>query len=179
MSALKPFLPIIAFLVLVIGLAFGLFQGDPRKLESTLIDQPFPDFALTTLDDPNANITEAALLGSINMVNVFGSWCVACVQEHPNLMQIADMDRVRLVGINWRDSREKGRAWLDRYGDPYSLILFDDDSQLAIDLGITGAPETFLVDQTGRIRYKHVGIVTPQIWQTEFLPRIELLERET
>ena len=160
MKALKPYLPLIAFAVLVMGFGIGLKQGDLRNLESTLIDHPFPDFTLTTLDDPKAQITETELKGSISLINIFGSWCVACVQEHPNLMQIAKTGRVNLIGVNWRDSRAKGRAWLDRYGDPYSLILFDDSSQLAIDLGVTGAPETFLIDQQGRIRYKHVGIVT-------------------
>jgi len=178
MSNLKPFLPLILFMALVIGFAIGLSRGDPRKLESNLIDQPFPDFILTTLDDPESKISNTDLSGSINLINVFGSWCVACVQEHPNLMQISKMDQVRLIGINWRDTRQKGLAWLDRYGDPYDLILFDSDSQLAIDLGITGAPETFLVDPKGRIRYKHVGVVTPDVWKETLLPMIELIKRE-
>ncbi len=179
MNSLKPYIPLIAFVILVIGFAVGLKQGDLRKLESTLIDQPFPDFSLTTLDDLGSNITEAELKGSISLINIFGSWCVACVQEHPNLMQIAQTNRIRLIGVNWRDSRVKGRAWLDRYGDPYSLILFDDSSQLAIDLGVTGAPETFLVDHEGRIRYKHVGIVTRDVWMETLLPLIKSLESGT
>lgn len=179
MNRLKPYLPLIAFAVLVFGFAIGLTQGNLRDLKSTLIDQPFPDFALTTLDDPDSNITEAELEGSISLINIFGSWCVACVQEHPNLVQIAKTGRVRLVGVNWRDSRVKGRAWLDRYGDPYDLILFDDSSQLAIDLGVTGAPETFLVDQKGRIRYKHVGIITHNVWMKTLVPLIKTLESET
>lgn len=179
MKAFRPYLPLIIFFGLVIGFAIALTRGDPRKLDSTLIDKPFPDFALTTLDDPDAEVTNADIEGAITLVNVFGSWCVACVQEHPNLMQIASTGQVRLIGINWRDDRQKGRAWLDRYGDPYSLILFDGDSQLAIDLGITGAPETFLVDQSGRIRYKHVGIITRDVWQKTLLPIIKSLEHET
>jgi len=176
MHSLRPFLPLILFGLLLLGFGLSLFRGDPSKLESNLIDQPFPEFSLTSLDDPNSQITSKDITGQISLINVFGSWCIACVQEHPNLMEIAKTDRVRVIGMNWRDTREKGRAWLDRYGDPYDLILFDADSELAISLGVTGAPETYLVDQEGSIRHKHVGIITYDIWKKDLLPRIRKLE---
>jgi len=175
---LKDLTPLLLFLGFIGFLAYGLSR-DPAKLESILIDQPFPDFALADLHNPDVILTDAALKDNINLVNVFGSWCVACVQEHPNLVAIGQMDRVRIVGMNWRDEREKAKAWLTKYGDPYDVIIFDADSQLAIDLGVTGAPETFVVDRNGRIRYKHVGIITAEVWRETLVPMIETLERET
>jgi len=178
MSRLKPFLPLILFAGLILGLAFGLMRGDPRVLESALIDQPFPAFELSVLDDAETKVSEADLSGQISLVNVFGSWCVACVHEHPNLVAIGKLDRVRLVGMNWRDTRLKGRAWLNRHGDPYDVIVFDEHSELAVALGVTGAPETYLVDQNGRIRFKHVGIITYDVWKKTLLPMINKLEAE-
>ncbi len=177
LKALKGLSPLIIFIGFIAFLAFGLSR-DPAKLDSILIDQPFPDFSLTTLDNPDAQVTHEILNGQISLVNVFGSWCVACVQEHPNLMQIDQTGRVQMIGINWRDDRDKGRKWLNRYGDPYDVILFDGDSQMAVDLGVTGAPETFIVDQAGRIRYKHIGIVTADDWRNTILPLINRLETE-
>jgi len=169
MSRIKAFLPLILFAGLIIWLALALTKGDPRKLDSYLIDQPFPAFELSALDDPKDMISEDILDGRISLVNVFGSWCTACVQEHPNLMEIAKMDRVNLIGLNWRDTRAKGRAWLAR-------IIFDADSELAIALGVTGAPETYLIDKEGSIRYKHVGIITGDVWKDELAPLIAKLE---
>ena len=178
MQSLRAFLPLILFVALLLGFGLSLLRGDPSKLDSNLIDQPFPDFTLSALDSPDEMFSQTVMNGKISLVNVFGSWCVACVQEHPNLMEIAKTDRVRLIGMNWRDSREKGRAWLNRWGDPYDIILFDADSELAIGLGVTGAPETYLVDHKGQIRYKHVGIITPDVWKFDLLPRILRLESE-
>ncbi len=177
MQSIRSFLPLIIFSVILLGFGLSLFRGDPSKLESNLIDQPFPEFSLTTLDSPEVILTETNIKGEISLINVFGSWCIACVQEHPNLMKIAESDRVRIIGMNWRDTREKGRNWLNRFGDPYDLILFDADSELAISLGVTGAPETYLVDKDGNIRHKHVGIITHEVWKTDILPRILKLEK--
>lgn len=175
MSRLKALLPLGLFLVLALFLAIGLTR-DPSVLPSEMINRPFPDFELSTLDDETAVVT--ALPGEVVLVNVFGSWCVACVQEHPKLMQLSKSGQAKIVGVNWRDDREKGRRWLERYGDPYSLILFDDTSQLAIDLGVTGAPETFVVDKLGRIRYKYVGIITDAVWRQKIGPLVKTLEAE-
>lgn len=169
-------IPLVMFLALALLLAAGLTR-DPSALPSEMIDRPFPDFELTTLDNPKEVLKE--LPAETVLINIFGSWCASCVIEHPALMAIAKSGEARIIGVNWRDSREKGRRWLDYYGDPYSLILFDEDSQLAIDLGVSGAPETFIVDKKGRIRYKHVGIITDAIWQDVLQPLIAKLEAET
>ncbi|NNE59133.1 MAG: DsbE family thiol:disulfide interchange protein [Hellea sp.] len=179
MNRLRSFLPLILFGLLAIGLAAVLFFNKDDKLPSNLIDEPFPEFILTTLDNPDQTVDQTILEGRVSLVNVFGSWCVACVVEHPVLMKISQQGRVQMVGMNWRDKRAKGRAWLDKHGDPYDIILFDEISELAVGIGVTGAPENYLIDKKGRIRLKHVGVMTPDIWKRDFLPLIELLEGET
>ncbi len=176
MSGVRAFLPLFLFAVLLAWLGVALTKGDPRTLTSNLIDEPFPAFELSSLDDPAEILSEAILEDQISLVNVFGSWCTACVQEHPNLMEIAKMERVNLIGLNWRDTRAKGRAWLDKYRDPYVQVIFDADSELAIALGVTGAPETYVVDKSGNIRYKHVGIITGDVWRRDLEPLISKLE---
>jgi cytochrome c biogenesis protein CcmG/thiol:disulfide interchange protein DsbE len=177
MSKLKALLPLIVFLALGIAFAIGLSR-DPRILPSTLIDRPIPAFSLTNLYDEGVTYSEADLRGQVSLINVFGSWCAPCAQEHPILSQIARNGKVRLIGVNWRDNRENAIAWLGRNEDPYSLIIFDDMSLLAIDLGVTGAPESFITDAKGNIRYKYVGIITPQIWHNTLLPIITTLKAQ-
>lgn len=169
---MKTVLPLLLFIVLLGFLAFGLTR-DPAEIDSVLIDKPFPEFELTELYDPDQIVTKQDLAGDVLLVNVFGSWCVACVQEHPKLVELSKNDRIKIVGVDWRDTRAKGMAWLNKYGNPYDTVIFDADSLLAIDLGITGAPESFLVDKKGNIRYKHIGIITDQVW-SEILEPIVL-----
>lgn len=171
----KALIPLGLFLILCIFLAFGLTR-DPSKLPSELIDRPFPDFELTTLFDEEIILTDDIMKGQVSLVNIFGSWCVACVQEHPNLMYLSKREKVRLIGVDWRDTRENGQRWITKYENPYDVILFDDTSQLAIDLGVTGAPETFVVDKAGNIRYKHVGIITEDVWKATLRPLVRNLE---
>lgn len=175
---MKRIVPLLLFFALVVALGVGLTR-DPRLLPSEMIDRPFPSFELTELYDETVTVTEAQLQGQVTLVNVFGSWCVACVQEHPMLVKLARDENVYILGVDWRDTREKGQAWLRRYGNPYALTIFDADSLLAIDLGITGAPESFLVDKKGQIRYKHVGIINDQVWNEILKPMIETFEAET
>lgn len=174
----KAIMPLLIFVGLVIAFGLGLTR-DPSLIPSQLIDRAFPNFRLTELLDKEKVLDETILGDEISLVNVFGSWCVACEYEHEMLIQISKSGRVQLVGINWRDTREKGAMWLERLGNPYHHIVFDAGSTLVIPLGVTGAPESFLVDQNGRIRYKYVGPITPQIWRDEFLPIIENLETGT
>ena len=124
-------------------------------------------------------VSSEDLRGDFFLLNVFGSWCVACQVEHPYLMELQEEGQIRLVGLDWRDKREDAIAWLDRLGNPYDEIGFDEHSEVAIGLGIPGAPETFLVDPDGRIRYKLGGPMTPEIWETDFLPRIRALRNGT
>ena len=177
-SHVKALLPLGLFLLVVLVLGFALSR-DPARLPTEMLDRPFPDFTLSTLFDPDDIITEDVIQGEITLINVFGSWCSACVQEHPKLMEIGRRGEIRLIGLDWRDTREKGRRWIERYGNPYDVILFDDSSQLAIDLGVTGAPETYVMDKHGTIRYKHVGIITDRVWAKTLRPLIRALEAET
>ena len=174
---MKTILPLILFVVLIGFLAFGLTR-DPAEIGSVLIDQPFPEFELTDLYEPDQIVTKDDVLGTVVLVNVFGSWCVACVQEHPKLVELSQSERVKIVGVDWRDTREKGIAWLEHYGNPFHTVVFDADSLLAIDLGVTGAPESFLVDKYGNSRYKHIGIITDQVWNDILAPIVEKLGAE-
>ena len=171
---LRGLIPLFGFLILVGALAFGLTR-DPRILPSELIEKSFPEFALENLEgsqiiDPNV------LQGKVSLVNVFGSWCVACTTEHPQLMAQRDNPDIQLVGIDWRDTRDAANRWLVRNGNPYDIIIFDPNSKLIVELGVTGAPETFIVDRDGKIRYKHVGIITPKDWKDTLRPLVESLQ---
>ena len=180
----KPALPVWAAIVpvallLVVGgfFAFGLTQ-DPKAMPSTMIDRPMPEFDLARLTPDRDALTNADLIGKVSLVNVFGSWCSSCVLEHPQLTEIAKSGTVVLYGVDWRDPPSDGAAWLARYGDPYLKTGVDSDSRLAINLGVTGAPETFVIDRGGRIRFKQVGPITPEVWSTTILPLIRKLEAE-
>ena len=176
--SLKAILPLGIFAALVIMLAVGLTLK-PKELPSEFIDKPLPTFELENLFPDQPPVSSEDLKGDFFLLNVFGSWCVACQVEHPYLMELQEEGQIRLVGLDWRDKREDAIAWLDRLGNPYDEIGFDEHSEVAIGLGITGAPETFLVDPEGRIRYKLVGPMTPEIWETDFLPRIHALRNGT
>ncbi len=169
--------PILIFLVLLVLLAVGLTR-DPKLIPSELIDRPMPPFALSELHDEKAIVSNINLRGQVSLINVFGSWCAACVVEHPILMKIAQRGDVQLIGVNWRDTRPDAIAWLERYGDPYHRIAFDETSELAIELGVTGAPETFLVDPKGRIRYKQVGQITDEVWAETIAPILSAIAEE-
>lgn len=165
--------------LLVVGgfFAFGLTL-DPKAIPSTMIDRPMPEFALTRLSPESEPLTNEDLKGKVSLVNVFGSWCSSCVLEHPQLTEIGKSGRVALYGVDWRDPPSDGAAWLTRYGNPYLKTGVDSDSRLAINLGVTGAPETFVIDRGGRIRFKQVGPITPEVWADTILPLIQKLEAE-
>ena len=175
-SLLKGLIPLALFAGLAIFLAIGLTR-DPSILPSELIDRPLPEFEVETL--AGATVTTDDLKGEVALLNVFGSWCVACLAEHPLFMELDAQPDFILIGVNWRDTREKANQWLARHGDPYDQILFDPDSRLAIDLGVTGAPETFVIDATGNIRYKHTGIVTQDVWENRLRPLMQDLRAES
>lgn len=174
---LRAILPLAIFAGLIAAFALGLGR-DPQKIPSQLIDQPVPEFTLPSLMDADAAIAQTDLPADVHMLNVFGSWCTACVAEHPVLTAIAKSGAVKIVGIDWRDTRTDAKAWLAQHGDPYAQIIFDPKSELAIALGVTGAPETFIIDGRGRIRYKFTGIITPQVWSQSLSPLITFLRLE-
>ncbi len=169
--------PLLIFLGLGLLLYFGL-DNDPRKLPSPLIDKPAPAFSLQDLLQPERTVSREDLLGQVYLLNVWGSWCVACRTEHPHLMEIARRQDVPLIGLNWRDDPDEARRWLQKYGNPYHSIPADRSGRTAIDFGVYGAPETFLIDAQGVIRHKFVGPLTIRIYEDEFLPRIRQLRGE-
>ncbi|MGB0906919.1 MAG: DsbE family thiol:disulfide interchange protein [Maricaulaceae bacterium] len=172
---MRAILPLIIFIGLIVAFGYGLTR-DPAVLPSELLDKPIPEFSLPSLEDPETQINQDIFKDKVTLLNVFGSWCVACVQEHSQLMDISKSSRVQLIGVDWRDERPAALRWLERYGNPYARVIFDEGSLLAIDLGVTGAPESFIVDKAGRVRYKHVGIITPKIWREDLKPLIKSLQ---
>lgn len=175
MKALKYVLPLVAFIVLVGFLAVGL-NRDPREVPSPLIGKPAPAFALPTLHDPGKTITREDLLGKPYLLNVWGSWCPACLDEHPVLVAYARNAKLPIYGLNYKDERSKGLAWLQRNGNPYKDSLFDEKGRVGLDFGVYGAPETFLVDAKGVIRFKHIGALTPQIIRERIEPLLAKLD---
>lgn len=166
--------PLVALLVLVLFLGAGL-RLDPREVPSPLIGQPAPDFALSRLDAPQRSLRRDDLRGQVWLLNVWASWCVACRAEHPVLMDLARQSGVALYGLNYKDEREAGLAFLMRHGDPYQASLHDPQGQLGLDFGVYGVPETFVIDRAGVVRYKHIGPLTPEVLRDRILPLVRQL----
>lgn len=174
-KTLIAFAPLVIFAILVVGFFVGT-RLNPRDLGSALIDRPVPVFELESLFPDAAPVRSDDLKGKITLLNVFGSWCVACRVEHPFLVRLQETEALHIVGLDWRDKREDAIAWLERHGNPYDVVAFDQHSEVAIDLGVTGAPETYLIDPEGVIRYKYVGPLDEDIWRQNFLPLIGRIE---
>ena len=176
MNRLKFFLPVIIF----IGLAATLWRGlylDPKELPSMLIDKPMPEFALTSVQGlPVAN---ADLPDQTFLLNVWGSYCLPCLIEHPTFMRLLEEGQIPVVGVNCRDQKELAIEWLQDNGDPFSFSILDETGRFGIDLGVYGAPETYLVDADGVIRYRHVSVLDETVWKEEFMPAIAELEIES
>lgn len=160
-----------------VGVAFFLgFNRDPREIPSALIDKPVPEFALPALPGHKQGLSSADLKGDVQLVNVFASWCVPCKVEHPIVTRLAQQG-VTVRAINHKDRAEDALAWLARNGDPYASIGVDRDGRTSIDWGVYGVPETFLIDRQGRIRYKHVGPLTPEAVEQTILPLVKELRK--
>jgi cytochrome c biogenesis protein CcmG/thiol:disulfide interchange protein DsbE len=175
-------LPFFGFVLVFALLGFGIYWSqhhDPREVPSPLIGKPAPKFSLPLLEDPSKKIGSAELAGEPYLLNVFASWCFACREEHPILMNEGKRLGVKLVGFDYKDDPDDAKRWIRQYGDPYDVIVADVPGNVAIDFGVTGAPETFLVDAKGVIRYKYISPITPEVIATELLPRIALLEKES
>jgi len=166
---LKYLLPIGLFTVLAGFLYFGLGR-DKQTLPSPLIGKSAPIFELARLDDPSKSFSNSELAGKPYVVNVWGSWCVGCRQEHGALLEIARRGEVPIVGLNYRDDRDQALNWLQQLGDPYVVSAFDDEGRAGIDWGVYGAPETFLIGANGKVLKKHVAPITVEIWEQEFVP---------
>ncbi|NOR19191.1 MAG: DsbE family thiol:disulfide interchange protein [Xanthomonadales bacterium] len=171
-GGLKAFLPIGAFIGLVVIFYVGLFK-DPTLVSSPLIGKAAPAFDLPSLHAPDQRVSNTDMAGDVALLNVWASWCPACVKEHELLQQIAATGTIPIYGLNWKDERADGLKWLQRLGNPYTAVAFDYDNVVGINWGVYGAPETFLLDADGIILHKLIGQMTPEIWQEEFLPLIE------
>jgi cytochrome c biogenesis protein CcmG, thiol:disulfide interchange protein DsbE len=155
-------------LILFIGLGIFLYQGlsiDPTALPSALINKPFPDFKVENLKQPNTFLTKADFGGKPVLINVWATWCPSCREEHQQLLNIAAEHKIKIIGLNYKDERDLALQWLQTLGDPYQFVIYDKAGMLGLDLGVYGAPETYLVDAQGIIKYRHVGVVTAQDWQ--------------
>ncbi|MBW3567685.1 MAG: DsbE family thiol:disulfide interchange protein [Proteobacteria bacterium] len=176
-------IPLVVVIALVAAFWRGLFLN-PGEVPSPLIGKPTPAFSLPGLYESSDTFSNDDLQGKISLVNVFGTWCPGCHDEHPLLIEWAKSPPygVPIYGINWAKhqpgEREAAIAWLQRVGDPYAAIGHDANGEVIMDWGIYGAPETFLVDSAGRVRLKHVGVLTPQVLQEKIIPAIELLRAE-
>ncbi|RJG49053.1 DsbE family thiol:disulfide interchange protein [Motilimonas pumila] len=160
--------PLVLFLVACIFLFKGLFS-DPTKLESALIGQPVPAFTLQDIYQPEKQHDASIFKGKPMLLNVWATWCPTCYAEHTYLNKLA-AEGIFIVGMNYKDDRKKAIRWLNELGDPYQISLFDKDGMLGLDLGVYGAPETYLIDSQGIIRYRHVGDVNDQVWNNTLLP---------
>jgi cytochrome c biogenesis protein CcmG/thiol:disulfide interchange protein DsbE len=168
-------LPLAVFFALAVLLAAGVWlsrKPNREALPSPLIGKPAPEFALPVLHEPGRLMHLADFKGAPFVLNVWGSWCPACRDEHPVLTRFAETKRVRVVGYNWKDEHADALRWLEQFGNPYWVVLTDYDSRYALDWGIYGAPETFLVDAQGIVRWKHVGPLTDQVIADELLPAL-------
>jgi len=162
--------PLILFVVLALFLFRGL-QLDPRELPSALIDRPLPEFKLPVLGAPE-QVTRQDVIGQVSLFNVWATWCVSCRVEHPYLQQLADRG-IPIYGVNYKDVDADALGWLAELGDPYRANIVDAEGTLGLDLGVYGAPETYLVDAAGVIRYRHVGVLDERVWQTTLQPLFE------
>ena len=174
MKALRYLVPLALFLGLAGFFAVGLMR-DPRVVPSPFIDKPAPQFRLEQLHEPKLAFAPEDMKGKVWMLNVWASWCVSCRVEHPLLVDMAQKRLVPIVGLNYKDKREDGVAWLAKFGNPYDLSAWDVEGRVGIDYGVYGVPETFVIDKQGVIRYKQIGPITPEALEQTILPLIRKL----
>ncbi|MEE8342748.1 MAG: DsbE family thiol:disulfide interchange protein [Gammaproteobacteria bacterium] len=166
-------LAIFASLVVLLWAGLGL---NPREVPSPLIGKPAPQFALPTLHAEEKTLSKQDLLGTVYLLNVWASWCVACRQEHPLYLELARSNQIPIYGLNYKDTRHDALRWLTLLGNPYQDSIFDQRGHVGFDLGVYGVPETFLVDRIGIIRYKHIGPITEEVLRQEILPLAKQLQ---
>ena len=169
-------IPLVLFLALVAFLAIGLGR-DPREVPSPLINKPAPAFRLVELKNPSRSFSSEEMRGKVWLLNVWASWCVACRDEHPMLLELARRNDIPIYGLNYKDKPTDAISWLNELGDPYVLSVSDLDGRVGIDYGVYGAPETFLIDRDGVIRLKHIGPITPAVWDNKIAPLVAVLSK--
>ena len=177
MRLVKFGVPLLVFIALAAFLAVGLTR-DPREVPSPFIGKAAPAFTLEALHEPKAPFSPEQMKGKVWLLNVWASWCVSCRVEHPILLDLARSGAVPIVGLDYKDKPDDGKAWLAQRGDPYNVAVMDADGRVGIDWGVYGVPETFVVDKHGVIRYKQIGPVTTEALQKVILPLVRRLQDE-
>ena len=173
--------PLFAFFALVCLLGFGIYWNmhhEMSEVPSPLIGKPAPEFTLPLLYEPGQTLSGKQLLGAPYLLNVFGSWCPTCQYEHPVLTQQIKPLGIKLVGLDWKDEPDDAKRWIAQFGNPYDVLITDRDGRAGIDFGVYMAPETFLVDAKGVVRYKRIGMFTQENIRDELLPKIAAMQRE-
>lgn len=170
---MKRWIPLILFAVLAAFLYVGLTLN-PREVPSPYIDKPAPHFTLPVVGQPGASFSPEQAKGKVWLLNIWAPWCVSCRVEHPTLMRLA-ASGVPIYGLNWKDGAREAEALLAQKGSPYILTADDQDGRVGIDYGVTGTPETFVIDQAGIIRMKHIGPIDDEVWQQKFAPLLKQL----
>lgn len=169
-------IPLVLFIGLVAFLLVGL-QRDPHEVPSPLINKPAPDFKLSQLREPNKTFSPQEMRGKVWVLNFWGTWCVACREEHPLLLEYSKTGAVPIYGVDYKDDRAAAMQMLEEEGNPYALTVSDPDGRVSIDYGVYGAPESYLIDRNGVIRFKQIGPITQDVWQKEILPRAKQLSQ--
>ena len=177
MERLKLFLPLLIFMVLATVLYWGLGK-DPNAMPSVLVGRPVPEFNLPSIQDDKHLLGRNIFEGNVTLLNIWATWCPSCRIEHSYLLNLAAQG-VAIIGLDYKDETDKARRWLKELGNPYRQVIVDREGSLGLDLGVFGAPETYLIDATGVIRYKHVGVIDERVWQGEFVPLYRKLLKET
>lgn len=172
----KALIPLGIFAVLVVFLAIGLTR-DPHEIPSALIGKPASLFTAPRLDAPEQTFSTKELLGKVWILNVWASWCPTCRQEHPILIDLAKTKIVPIIGLDWRDKDADGLKWLARFGNPYDVVVSDNSARIGIDFGVTAAPESFVIDKSGVVRYKQNGMITEEAMRGTILPLIRELQK--
>jgi len=168
--------PLILFILLVAFLAIGL-NRDPHEVPSPLIGKPAPNFEIGQLADSQKTFSPESMKGKVWMLNVWASWCVACREEHPLLIEFSKTKTLPIIGLDYKDQRADAMTMLSREGNPYALNAFDGNGRVGIDYGVYGVPETYIIDKTGVIRYKNIGPITPEILKAKIAPLIAELNQ--
>ncbi len=177
MKVLIRLIPLLLFLLLGVLLFRGL-SLNPQDMPSALVGKPFPVFSLNALNNAEQKLTTASFKPGIKLVNVWATWCPSCKYEHPFLVKISKDQRFALYGLNYKDERQPALRWLIDFEDPYQFSIFDQQGKLGLNLGVFGAPETFVVDHHNIIRKRFAGVLERNVWQREFLPLINTIEDE-
>ena len=169
-------IPLVLFIGLVVFLLVGLHR-DPREVPSPLINKPAPDFQLQQLKEPSKTLSAKELRGKVWLINFWGTWCVACREEHPVLVKYSNNGVLPIYGVDYKDDRAAAMQMLAEEGNPYTLTISDPEGRTSIDYGVYGAPESFLIDKNGVIRFKQIGPITDEVWNQKILPLAKQLSQ--